>query len=134
MGIIVDTCVFIHTEKNGTLANFVQLGHEEIYISSITASELLVGVHHANTAERKLKRTTFVEIILNNIPILDFTLDVARIHSEIYTNLSKKGIAIGSHDLIISATALSNNFTLLTNNIKDFKHVPKLKLENFSFS
>ena len=33
-------------------------------------------------------------------------------------------------DVIIAATALTNNYTLLTRNIDDFKNIPGINLEN----
>jgi predicted nucleic acid-binding protein len=35
---------------------------------------------------------------------------------------------IGDLDLLIAATALEHNLTLLTRNVRDFQHVPGLKL------
>ena len=128
MGLIIDTCIFIQAEKKGVLNDFSQWTDEAIYISAVTASELLVGVHHADTADRRIKRTAFVDYIFSNIPVLDFTLDVARIHAELYVDLAKKGNMIGSHDLIIAATALSNDCKLLTNNIREFERISSLKI------
>ncbi len=129
MGLIVDTCIFIQAEKQGTpLNDFSRWTDEIIYISAITASELLVGVHRANTSDRRVKRMAFVDSILSHISVLDFTLDTARIHAEIYAELAKKGNMIGSHDLIIAATALSNNCELLTSNIREFERIPALKI------
>jgi tRNA(fMet)-specific endonuclease VapC len=42
-----------------------------------------------------------------------------------------KGLSIGPMDTLIAAQALSIEGTLVTNNIKAFSRVPKLKLENW---
>ncbi len=34
-------------------------------------------------------------------------------------------------DLMIGVTAIENNLTLVTDNIKDFKHLDNLKIENW---
>lgn len=34
-------------------------------------------------------------------------------------------------DLIIGVTALANDFILATDNVKDFRFIPKLKMENW---
>lgn len=47
-------------------------------------------------------------------------------HAKIYSHLAKKGQMIGAHDLIIAATALVNDFAVLTSNTKEFKRVPGL--------
>ncbi len=128
MGLMVDTCIFIQAEKQGVLNDFSRWADQIIYISAVTASELLVGVHHADTSDRRIKRMAFVDAIFSHIPVLDFTLDVARIHAELYADLAKKGSMIGSYDLIIAATALSNDCELLTNNIRGFERISALKL------
>ncbi|MBL0942172.1 MAG: type II toxin-antitoxin system VapC family toxin [Alphaproteobacteria bacterium] len=132
MGLILDTCVFIDTERNKKLSHFnLEENDELVFMSSITASELLVGVHLASTEERRLKRSAFVETILSRIPILSFTQETARIHAEIYGFLAKKGKLIGAHDLIIAATAITHGYALLTRNVKEFKRVLGLKVLSY---
>ena len=129
MGLIFDTCILIQIERSNTLPPFHPNNSEEsVYISAITASELLMGVHYADTEARRIKRSTFVESILAKIPILNFTKEIARVHAEISTYLSKQGKNIGAHDLIIAATAIAHDYTLLTANEKEFSRVPALKL------
>ena len=94
----------------------------------MTASELLIGVSRANTEARRLKRSAFVETIINEIPIIDFTLEAARLHAEIYAYLAEKRQLIGAHDLIIAATALVHGHGLLTNNYQEFSRVPGLNV------
>ena len=42
-----------------------------------------------------------------------------------------KGIRIEDMDLLIAATAIYNELTLVTNNTKHFENVPNLKIENW---
>lgn len=129
MGLILDTCILIRAEKQVDSINFDKWqSHEEAYISAVTVSELLIGVHRANTEARRLKRSAFVEAIINEIPIIDFTPEVARIHAEIYAYLASKGKLIGAHDLIIGATALTHGYSLLTTNEQEFSRIPGLNV------
>lgn len=130
MGLIIDTCIFIAMERDKHKPlNFAQWAeHGEAYISAITATELLIGVHCADTKAREMRRAAFVEAIIGRIPALDFTLETARIHSFLYAQLSKKGLLIGAHDLIIAATALAHGYALLTKNQKEFSRVPGLQV------
>jgi len=73
---MADTCIFIQQEKQGGNFDLSQWGEDIIYISAITASELLVGVHRANNEARRIRRTVFVDAILAQMPILDFTLEI----------------------------------------------------------
>lgn len=129
MGLMLDTCVLIRAEKKGGAFDFDQWeSFEEVYISVITVSELLMGVARADTEARKLKRSAFVEAIIKEIPIIDFTPDVARIHAEVYASLAQHGQLIGAHDLIIAATAIAHGHALLTTNQQEFNRVPGLRV------
>lgn len=96
--------------------------------SSITASELLVGVYLANSESRRNRRRAFVEGLLSLFPVLDFSADSARIHAEIYASLRQRGELIGAHDLIIAATALQYGFAVLTANEREFNRIPGLEV------
>lgn len=88
MGLIVDTSVFIAWERSGRAINFeAWSSYGEVAISAITASELLVGVWRANSEQRRLWRSAFVEAILSQVPVLDITTDVARRHAELFAEM-----------------------------------------------
>jgi predicted nucleic acid-binding protein len=132
MGLMVDTNVFIRFEKTGKaidLSSWVL--SERVYVSVVTVSELLIGVHRANTDERRERRLAFVEAIISGIGVLDFTIACARIHSEVYAELAKKGQLIGAHDLIIAATARYHDLSILTDNVDEFSRVPNLRVIPF---
>ncbi|HXH54141.1 MAG TPA: type II toxin-antitoxin system VapC family toxin [Gammaproteobacteria bacterium] len=127
MGLIVDTSVLILAEKNKI--NFSQWEkYGDVYISSITISELLVGVHRANSEDRRIKRSAFVEQIIKSISALPFREEEARIHAELLSTLLSQGNLIGAHDLIIAATAITNNCAVLTKNEFDFNRIPGLEV------
>src|SRR5262245_47575846 len=106
MGLMVDTNVFINFEKSGKSLDFSSWeSSEKVHISVVIASELLMGVHRADTEERRQRRSAFVEAIITAVSVLDFTMACARAHAEICADLAKKGELIGAHDLIIAATA-----------------------------
>jgi tRNA(fMet)-specific endonuclease VapC len=136
VGLVLDTNVLIRAERRagseGMMLNFTPWAdHGNAYISSITASELLVGVHRAESEARRVKRSAFVESILAAIPILDFTLEAARVHAEIKATLFAHGQTLGANDLIIAATALSFGHAVLTTDVDDFVRVPGLRVIPF---
>lgn len=129
MGLILDTNIFIKVEKTKSQIDFGQwasLG--ESFISAITVSELLVGVHRANTPARRTKRMAFVEAIISGIPSIPFTAEVARVHADLFAQLSQQGKMIGAHDLIIAATAATHGFSVITGNAAEFERVPGLNI------
>ena len=132
MGILIDTDVWVLAEKSGGslgLSRWTTYGGA--YMSAITASELLVGVERANTAPRRARRAAFVENLLANIPILDFSMPVARTHARMVAALPKNKTA-GAHDAIIAATALHYGYALLTRNVADFKIFQGVNVEAFT--
>jgi tRNA(fMet)-specific endonuclease VapC len=128
VGVIIDTSVLIEAEKGIIDNDQLYSYHEEIYISSITVSEMLIGVRRANTEGRRIKRTAFVEHIINSIPILPFQEEEARIYASLVCTLFAKNITLGVHDLLIGATAIAGGYYVLTKNPVDFNRIPGLEI------
>jgi len=135
MGIILDTSVLIEAERREfEIDKFTENREEEIFgLSVITVSELLHGVHRADSAIRRLKRSAYVEKAIELFPIYVFEISIARIYAELWSDLAKKGIQIGAHDLIIGSTALSLGFSVATYNIRHFERIGGLKIEILTF-
>lgn len=132
MGLLIDTNVLIRMERRREAVSFQRWrAYGDAYISTITVSELLVGVHRANDEHRRSRRSAYVERVLASIPALDFTTTCARVHAEVFATLASGGKLIGPHDLIIAATALSHGFAVLTANEREFSRVPGLIVESF---
>lgn len=103
-----------------------QLDGEDGALASITASELLVGVHRADSPTRRRQRDAYVEAVLATIPVIPLDLPVARTLADLTTQLVGKGEFIGVYDLIIAATALTHDCSVLTENVLHFGQVPGL--------
>ncbi|HAG51267.1 MAG: hypothetical protein A2X87_00380 [Deltaproteobacteria bacterium GWC2_42_51] len=133
MGVIFDTSVLIAIERSSLNTDRLIEGREDepFGISVITVSELLHGVHRADSEKRRLKRESYVEKIIENFPIYPFDLSVARIYARVWANLAKKGINIGAHDLIIAATAISLGFSVITSDMRDYGKITGVKVEQF---
>lgn len=131
MGIILDTNVLIHAERNPGAVNFdIWADFGEAFITAVTCSELLVGVHKANTRTRRIKRAAFVEAIISAFSILEFDLDTARAHAEIVAAIPGN-ITLDAHDAMIAASAIRFGHHLLTGNIAGFRKIPGLQLVKF---
>lgn len=105
---------------------------DAFFIAAITASELLHGVERADTKARRAGRSRFVEDILLRLAIIDFDLAIARRHAALWANLEKRGQIIGTHDLLIAATAIESGHSVATLNQKEFSRVPGLALVDVS--
>jgi tRNA(fMet)-specific endonuclease VapC len=128
--LLIDSSVIIAAERAaGSLTPVLErLTGREIAISAITASELLHGVHRAEGAWRRGIRERFVEEILEDLPVIPFDLEVARVHSRIWADLKRQGQMIGTHDLAIAATALAHGMCLVTGNPREFGRIEGLEM------
>lgn len=133
MGVIFDTSVLIAIERGSLNIEGLVKGREnELFgISAITASELLHGVHRAGSEKRRLKRAAYVEKIIETFPIYPFELSAARIYARIWAHLTKRGITIGAHDLMIASTAISIGFSVMTSDMRDYRKIKGLKVEEY---
>jgi tRNA(fMet)-specific endonuclease VapC len=98
-------------------------------ISSITLSELEYGV--AKSSKPQQNRDA-LSAFLTPLEILSYDQSAATHYGAIRSYLEKKGILIGAMDLLIAAHAISLSLTMVTNNVREFKRVPDLQLENWS--
>jgi tRNA(fMet)-specific endonuclease VapC len=130
MAQLIDSSIVIAAERSGrALQHFAHIAPDEpVALSSITASELLTGVHRAKTEAQRLRREAFVEGLLALLPVLPIDLRVARTHARLWAVLDAEGQPIGAHDLWIAATALTYGYAVCTQNIREFARVPRLEV------
>jgi len=133
MGILIDSDFLIEIERKKQDVSKQIIGREaeEVFLSVISASELLQGVHRAKESKLKAKRLAFVEAVLEMFPIIEIDLQIARSHEQPWSSLQEQGIMIGLHDSWIAATCLAYNLVLVTSNLREFKRVAALKIEKW---
>jgi tRNA(fMet)-specific endonuclease VapC len=131
MGVILDSSEIIMLERNrGVVENLVAGREDEPFgISVVTVAELLHGVERADTEARKIRRQAFVEKVIEMIPVFPFDIGIARIYARIWASLVRRGFTVGAHDLVIAATAISLDYTVITANRRDFERIEGLRLE-----
>jgi tRNA(fMet)-specific endonuclease VapC len=126
MALLIDTDLLIDLEQEDSAADGF-LGTEDCAISVITVSELLHGMRRARGA-RRARRHAFVEYLLADLKSVPITEPVARVHADIWADLSDRGEPIGSHDLWIAATAMAHGFGVATRNAAHFTRVRGLRV------
>ena len=127
---IFDTSILISLERTSSkLETWIRGRENEPFgISAVTASEMLHGVHRADSMKRRIVREAFVERILEVFPVYPFDLAAARIYARIRSHLAGKGKIVGTHDLLIAATCMSLGFSLATLNMRDYGRIEGLSL------
>lgn len=131
MGVILDSSEIIALERNRKMVETLVSGREDepFGISVVTVAELLHGVERADSEIQRIRRQAFVEKVIELFPIYPFDISVARIYARIWASLIQRGFTVGAHDLIIAATAISLDYTVITANRRDFEKIAGLRLE-----
>ena len=100
----------------------------DIGVSTITIAELVHGAQRSKQIEQNM---TALDQFLLPLEVVDFDQNAVGAYGHIRTYLENKGALIGSMDMLIAAHALSLDVTLVTNNTREFKRTPDLKLEDW---
>ena len=103
-------------------------GLSNCYVSEITIAELKFGAENSEHQEKNRKTVDLFLSTFTIIPIFN-SLDV---YAKEKTRLRKKGFPLDDFDLLIGATAISNNLTLVTRNLSDFERLKGIELENWA--
>ncbi|EMY78589.1 PIN domain protein [Leptospira weilii serovar Ranarum str. ICFT] len=131
---LLDTniCIFLIKKKNtALLENLKKKLNKGLFVSSLTVAELEFGIQKSEFKEKnKISLIEFLSIF----NIISFTDKDAESYGIIRAELEKRGIVIGSIDMLLAAQAISNNFIFVTNNTKEFKRIKELKLEDWTAS
>jgi len=110
-------------------ARFRQMQHGDAVLSVITYGELLYGAERSQQRSRALESLARLVSLLSVVPLPE---EAAAAYGEIRATLEARGEKIGGNDLWIAAHAKSAGLTLVTNNEREFKRVPGLKLQNWT--
>jgi len=131
MGVILDSSVLIEAERGHLdIDRFINDREPQPFgLSVITVAELLHGVHRADSEKRRVKRSAYVEKVIELFPIYPFGIDSARVYAQLWATLLRKGVQIGAHDLIIASTAIALGFSVATFDKRHFDKIEVLQLE-----
>jgi len=99
------------------------------FTTTITIGEVYYGIKKASNSSKLLR--IFEDVLLPRATILPFDFLAAKKYGDIRSFLEKQGTPLAHADLQIASIALSTNMTLITGNLKHFRRVPKLNVENW---
>ena len=129
---LIDTDIFIHLRQQRlpqVRARFDRLKPGEAVISTIVYGELLFGAEKSALPEKALKG---IEDLVSLVPVEPLGGAVAREYGALRASLEKRGAVIGNNDMWIAAHTLALGLILVTANEREFKRVPKLKVQNWT--
>jgi tRNA(fMet)-specific endonuclease VapC len=133
VGVLIDSSVLIGQER-GRLdleSRLAGRGDEGFFLSVVTASELLHGIHRAKDSAIRARRSAFVEAVLARFPILEIDLATARAHARLGADLMASGTLIGPNDLWLAAACIAHGLSIATGNVREFNRVPGLRVETW---
>ena len=119
---LLDTniCIYVLGDADSAAARrLAQCDEGRACVSAISAAELWRW-RDVETTGNDVLRQFFVRV-----PVLPFDEQAARAYSRL-------PFRRGSFDRLIAAHALARGLILVTNNERDFAHLPDLRIENWS--
>ncbi len=127
---LLDTNIVIYVLKRRPLEvlKIFNANASRMAISSITLSELIYGAEKSANIAKNLEA---IEDFVSHLEVLSYDARASQHYGQIKAALEKKGKIIGENDIHIAAHAISQGLILVTNNLKEFKRVSNLALENW---
>jgi len=125
-----DICIYIIKRKpERVLARLLRTSRGDVGISAITLSELQYGVERS---DRREQNRMALGAFIAPLEVLPYDRSVADHYGKIRAQLDMVGKPVGALDLLIAAHALTCGLVLVTNNEREFRRVPSLKVENWA--
>ena len=87
---------------------------DDLTLPAIAVAEYLAGVEGDENPDRATAQRAFLDEVLDSIPVADYDVNVGRHHATLLAHVRSIGRPRGAHDLIIAATALATDRTVLT--------------------
>ena len=127
--ILIDTdiCIELLRGNRQILEKRLACG-TEVAVAFMTAAELFYG---AEKSQKSKENLGLVERFLLSVRVLHTDSDVARKFGQLKAGLALEGFMLPDADLLIAATALARDATLITGNVKHFQRVGELKTDNW---
>ncbi len=132
---VLDTCTvsdFLKHVDPTLNQKILSIPPQQFFISALTIDEMEYGLTRHPDKAKKYRPliTAFLEEI-GASRILAVDASVAEQAGKIRATLAIKGLVVEQYDLLIGVTALTHQMTLVTSNVKHFKMIPGLTVENW---
>ena len=130
MKYLLDTnmCIFLMKNNASVVKKYKKNMKKGIAVSSISVSELYFGVYNSANL---IKNTENLVKFLMGVEIVDYDSAASLEYGRLRAILWKKGTPIGPLDMLIAAHANAKDLILVTNNIREFKRIDGLIIEDW---
>ena len=120
-------CIHFFRGKFGVNEKLNSVKIENCAISEITLAELVFGAENSEFPKKNHKILDEFVSQLTILPIFDSIFTYGKEKAR----LRKSGKMISDFDLLIGCTSIDNELIMVTENIKEFKRIKGIKLENW---
>jgi tRNA(fMet)-specific endonuclease VapC len=121
-------CIYVMKQRPEKLRERFDRFAEQLCISSITLGELYHGV---DKSARRAENLHGLETFASRLEVLAFSPKAAAHYGQMRAELERAGRPIGPYDLLIAAHARAEGLTIVTNNTREFRRAPGLRVENW---
>ncbi|MEW6609273.1 MAG: type II toxin-antitoxin system VapC family toxin [bacterium] len=130
MTFILDTDTIIYWLKGNEdiERKVIKIGLPNIGIAVLTCCELYYGAYKSKRIQANLM---VIEKLKQKIKIIHTSDEVDKNFGRIKATLESYGTPLDDSDMLIASIVISNKATLVTNNIRHFKRIEGLKVENW---
>jgi tRNA(fMet)-specific endonuclease VapC len=127
---MLDTNILIYTIKNRPkkVREAFKKYSEFLAMSTITLGELIYG---AEKSAQSVRNLADIDALAARLEVVSFDSEAAIHFGQVKAELAAAGKIIGPYDLMIAGHARSRGLILVTNNVREFKRVPGLRVENW---
>lgn len=124
-----NTCIyFLNGKYDSVKDKMLSTSPNDISIPSIVKAELLLGAYKSKNRKANTEK---VEQLLAPFEIIPFEDLMTYVYADIRNKVEKKGEIIGPNDLIIAAIVKFNEGIIVTHNVKEFKRIEGLKVDDW---
>lgn len=120
-----DSFIFLLRQNPGLQTKCAQVGYNSLALSVITVAEILHGAYNSSNPGQSLHET---RTLISQFKVIDLIPVIADKYGEIKTVLKLAGQILADFDLLIAATALVEQRTLVTNNLQHFNRLNQFGL------
>ncbi len=130
MSFLLDTNICsAHLKRPAGLTHYFIQHSGRLFIPTIVVGELYTWAFRHPFPRPFIDRIG--NDLLKDISVLEFDMDCSIEFGRLNGELLSGGIVVNPPDLIIAATALVHDLTLVTHNTRDFQRIPSLRLEDW---
>jgi len=121
-------CIFFIKGQYELNKKIAEVGEQNCFISEMTVAELKYGIENSNTIETM---RVIVEAFIPKFAIFPI-YNSLNVYAKEKAKLRKQGLMLDDFDILIGATAISNDMIMVTNNVSHLNRLDNIIIEDWT--